>query len=146
MEIQEIITAIMKEHKVTQKEMAAAMGYTAQGSVASALRGNSMRVDTAEKMLSSMGCRLVILDGEKEWVVGGEDEPTARVIPDKMGELEAKVEKIAEAVKALVLAQQGENGKGKKSSGGKIPLTQAGSVDGRYFDPSWFDPDNNSKK
>lgn len=144
MEIQEIITAIMKEHKVTQKEMAAAMGYTAQGSVASALRGNSMRVDTAEKMLSSMGCRLVILDGEKEWVVGGEDEPTERVIPDKMEELEAKVEKIAEAVKALVLAQQEE--KSKKPSGGKIPLTQAGSVDGRYYDPSWFDPDNNSKK
>ena len=144
MEIQEVILEVMKEQGVTQRKLAESLGYASQAGVAQALRGNSMRVDTAEKMLNAMGCEIIARLGDREWVIGETITTPERPLTAPKNELEEKIDQIGAMVKALIQAQQAE--KTKKPSHGKIPLTQAGSIEGRYFDPSWFDPDNNSKK
>lgn len=136
MTIQEVILELLKEKGMTQKQLADMLGYASQAGIASALRGNSMRVDTAEKILNGIGCELIVRSGDREWVIGETITTPERPLTAPKNELEEKIDQIGAMVKALIQAQQAE--KIKKPSHGKIPLTAGTAEDGRYYDPEWF--------
>ncbi len=57
----DIVRAVMSEEKITQKELAKALGLVGQQSIGNMLsRQNSMRLDNFVKMLDAMGYQVVV--------------------------------------------------------------------------------------
>ncbi len=69
----EIVKIIMSEKGISQNQLAILANMKSQSNITGFLnRGNSIRVDTLNQMLSAMGCELIIRDTilEKEYKVG----------------------------------------------------------------------------
>ena len=68
----EIVRDIMKTLNINQSELASKTGYKSASGISEILNRRGMRVDIFQKLVEAMGCELVVRNGEKEWVVGGE--------------------------------------------------------------------------
>ena len=69
MTVQDLVKQLMKEKTITQSDLASRIGYQSNGGIINALSGKSLRVDTLERMVSAMGCDLIIRDGDRAWVI-----------------------------------------------------------------------------
>lgn len=70
MKEKEIIREVMTQSGITQVELQKALGLKSQSSISTYLKGDSMKVDTFVKMLTAMGYKLVVTNGETEYTVG----------------------------------------------------------------------------
>lgn len=70
----EIITKLLYDTRMTQREFAEAMGYNSQGTVSNRLKRGKMNMTTFDEMLKSFGYEIVVRpvgskDREKEIIV-----------------------------------------------------------------------------
>lgn len=70
MKEKEIIREVMTQSGITQVGLQKALGLKSQSSISTYLKGDSMKVDTFVKMLTAMGYKLVVTNGETEYTVG----------------------------------------------------------------------------
>lgn len=70
MKEKEIVREVMTQSGFTQVELQKALGLKSQSSISTYLKGDSMKVDTFVKMLSVMGYKVVVTNGETEYTVG----------------------------------------------------------------------------
>ena len=70
MKEKEIVREIMTHTGFTQVDLQKALGLKSQSSISTYLKGDSMKVDTFVKLLTVMGYKVVVTNGEKEWTVG----------------------------------------------------------------------------
>lgn len=70
MKEKEIVREVMTHTGFTQVDLQKALGLKSQSSISTYLKGDSMKVDTFVKMLTVMGYKVVVTNGEKEWTVG----------------------------------------------------------------------------
>ena len=67
MKSKDMIKKLMAEEGITQGELAKRVGYKRQQNIGGVLnRYESMRVDVLVKLLSAMGCRLVVMRGNEK--------------------------------------------------------------------------------
>ena len=69
MKEKEIIREVMTQSGITQVGLQKALGLKSQSSISTYLKGDSMKVDTFVKMLTAMGYKLVVTNGETEYTV-----------------------------------------------------------------------------
>ena len=70
MKEKEIVREVMTKSGFTQVDLQKALGLKSQSSISTYLKGDSMKVDTFVKMLTAMGYKVVVTNGENEWTVG----------------------------------------------------------------------------
>lgn len=70
MKEKEIVREVMNKSGFTQVDLQKALGLKSQSSISTYLKGDSMKVDTFVKMLTVMGYKVVVTDGENEYTVG----------------------------------------------------------------------------
>lgn len=70
MKEKEIVREVMTKSGFTQVELQKALGLKSQSSISTYLKGDSMKVDTFVKMLTAMGYKVVVTNGENEYTVG----------------------------------------------------------------------------
>ena len=69
MKEKEIVREVMTTTGYTQVDLQKALGLKSQSSISTYLKGDSMKVDTFVKMLTAMGYKVVVTNGEHEMVV-----------------------------------------------------------------------------
>lgn len=72
MDEKEIVRDIMRIHGLTQAGLAERTGYSTSSGVSEALNRKRMSVDILVKLVSAMGCEVVVRSKDYEWVIGGE--------------------------------------------------------------------------
>ena len=70
MKEKEIVREVMTQSGFTQVELQKALGLKSQSSISTYLKGDSMKVDTFVKMLTAMGYKVVVTNGDNEYTVG----------------------------------------------------------------------------
>ena len=73
MKEKDVVRAAMNKSGVTQVELQKALNLKSQSSISTQLKSDSMKVDTFVKMLSAMGYKVIVTNGENEWTVGTEE-------------------------------------------------------------------------
>lgn len=74
MKEKDIVREVMTKSGFTQVDLQKALGLKSQSSISTYLKGDSMKVDTFVKMLTAMGYKVVVTNGEHEWTVGGNED------------------------------------------------------------------------
>ena len=72
MKEKDIVREVMTHTGFTQVDLQKALGLKSQSSISTYLKGDSMKVDTFVKMLTVMGYKVVVTNGENEYTVGEE--------------------------------------------------------------------------
>lgn len=70
MKEKDIVREVMTYTGFTQVDLQKALGLKSQSSISTYLKGDSMKVDTFVKMLTVMGYKVVVTNGENEYTVG----------------------------------------------------------------------------
>lgn len=70
MKEKDIVREVMTHTGFTQVDLQKALGLKSQSSISTYLKGDSMKVDTFVKMLTVMGYKVVVTNGENEYTVG----------------------------------------------------------------------------
>ena len=70
MKEKDIVREVMTHTGFTQVDLQKALGLKSQSSSSTYLKGDSMKVDTFVKMLTVMGYKVVVTNGENEYTVG----------------------------------------------------------------------------
>lgn len=73
MKEKDVVRAAMNKSGVTQVELQKALNLKSQSSISTYLKSDSMKVDTFVKMLSAMGYKVIVTNGENEWTVDTEE-------------------------------------------------------------------------
>ena len=73
MKEKDVVRAAMNKSGVTQVELQKALNLKSQSSISTYFKSDSMKVDTFVKMLSAMGYKVIVTNGENEWTVGTEE-------------------------------------------------------------------------
>lgn len=68
MKANDIVKSIMSEKGLTQGELTKILGVKSQSGVSQALN-RDMRISTLTRFLSTLGCELIIRNGDKEFMV-----------------------------------------------------------------------------